>query len=201
MKKIKLFLKQHSSKIIATVLCVFLLIPCFSLYAFAADDDTSSSYTDSFTDVWTGIGNWIVQSIGSVQGVFYDSTGISIMTILNPDRSIVYDGSTFYVALDPEGSLFDIMTDIYINGIGFNSDLVTENTVSIDNVSYDATFLGDELLFLTDTVDYSVYVNSAATIGAPGGLTFLGTLAVIAVAIALILLLIMVIHRFLSLRS
>lgn len=196
MKKIKQLLKKRGPRILAFVSCFLVLISCFSLSAFAVDEIPSP--TDSITDVWTGVWNWIIGSFGSVQGVFYDGSSTSIMTILNPESSFVYEGVTYYEPLDYLNVPYE---EFYLNGLLFWSEGNTFEQITIDGIVYDTMIVGSSIAVLIDDANSIMYFNPAITIGPPGGLTLLGTLAVIGLSIALVLLLIMVIRRFLALRS
>lgn len=154
--------------------------------------------TDSITNVWTGIMNWITSSFNTVQGIFITGgVGTPISTVLDFNDSVMVDGTTFY-HISP-----DYTGDLYYNGILFNISAV--NFVQADGYSL-GYYDGLSIIYAPSPIsDSNLYMANmpslTLTAGQPYQLTLLGTLAVIGLSIALGFFILGVIQRFLRLRG
>lgn len=212
MKKLIKKLKKSNvlKKITVFSVITMILISSLTVSSFAVDEDVSAANEEvnSISDTWTSIMNWITSSLGSVQGVFYNSDFVptafgdipgssGLKTVNLPELSV---GDSIYVRLDaPSASgIFE----------AYVTDTYPDNTAELYLLF--STPEGDLLLaeFNRTTPSGYGWTTSSAAVGAftgysydLGGLTFLGTLSVVGVAIAIIFLLISVIINFLKLRG
>lgn len=149
--------------------------------------------TETITNVWTGIIDWLTSSLNSVQGLFI-SNDSSIASILDFNDSLDIDGNVYYRFTNDD-------VNVYYNGIDisvyFGKELGVYDNIYIFGVDDSVP------LIAINSDNASAYLRNLPelTVAGTPQLTFLGTLAVIGLSIAFAMLLIMVIKRFLSLRS
>lgn len=213
MKKLLKKLKKNQllSKIAALFTICMILLSSFTVSSFAADED---EFTNSITEVWTGVTDSIFSLFGSAQGVFFGSgdfvslqygTPISLLgsqlyPILNfPNADVGDELSISYLSSDDPVPfpliIYDSSYD-FESGLGFTKVAV----VFEGQDSFPIAFYQPSVLDSTYDGWYSVYPLDAV-ISSSFSLTFLGTLAVIGVAFSIILLLVFVISRFIHLRG
>lgn len=221
-KELKIFQKTS-----CLVVVFMLLFSTFSVSVFAAEEGTEaadqSSETESITDVWTAVMDGIMDLIGSAQGVFYSSDvdflefgspviysdlGLTLYPILNfPDVPI--DSSIPITIIVGDQSL---SCSLFI--YDYNNDdpllpgylyskvavLVSSDGLMEPFAFYDIC-LGSSSNVLVPGWSCSYGESLDAIVSSSSGLTFIGTLAVLGVALAVILLLVYVVVSFIRLRG
>lgn len=212
--------------------------PIYSYLQYIVLTPLTPSYSEPITNVWTGLTEWFVGALGSVQGLFTTRSSGSVILeagtysfnpILTdfPSTSNVSYGYS-YTSEDVDVPLGIGFLDNYLFGsepvsgeffgVCYNNEFVDPVYFNgnIGNHTYTG-WLGDGTPITIEitnnqTVDkvYSDWFvkntdylqHHDAPLSAGGyELTFLGTLAVIGVSISIAFLMIMVIRRFLALRS
>lgn len=226
MKKLMKKIKSNKliPKLVAVLTICMVLLSSLSVSAFAADDEVSAANeeTESITDVWTDVMNWITSSLSSVQGVFYNE-GLSSFEFtavgdpISTSSGIYYRVEGIPVLTSPVGyEGFVSVGNVTLPSI-FGFDYSDGSLIGV--VSYVgsgvtlAYYLPDNSLipelssgwYMTEgnamiNNQFLTYTFSPSASNA-SGLTFLGTLAVIGVAIAIAFLLLALISRFLRLRG
>lgn len=155
----------------------------------------------TITSVWSGILNWMISSLGSVQGVFINS-GIYYYVNEYPEFTFSYDGNSYgsidydeffsYRYLWYDGNRIDSLSEL-------TQIVITINGYQFGAYSYDGTVLA-----FSDGSNYWAIDNGLLGVSnsaEPSSLTLLGTLSVIGLSIAVVFLLIGIIQRFLKLRG
>lgn len=220
MKKMMKKIKSNSfiSKTIAILTICMVLMSSLSVSVFAADDDVSAANeeTESITDVWTDVTHSIMSLLGTAQGVFYGSSGS--LPLEYGDPVPLLSGFNLYPITNfPSlalGDQFSItITEDDLNQ-PFSAVIVDSSYESGDDlISFTLGALalapdgGTLFAYYNPVIDNSSFegwysiVPLGLSLSTGFSLTFLGTLAVVGVAIALIMLLVYVISRFLRLRG
>lgn len=221
MKKMMKIIKSNSfiSKAIAVLTIFMVLLSSLTISSFAADDEVSAANeaTDSITDTWTSVMNWITSSLSSAQGVFFGSSSSTNSIVLNSsDLSVTTSPDTLYYIYLPDldystavsgqtytfifsGISYDLVFDSSSNGLMFTGDILVACPYDEENIF--GVQPNTWVLFLDEPFSGTVTLTSPFPFVSGSQLTFLGTLAVIGVAIAIAFLLISVISRFLRLRG
>lgn len=175
-------------------------IPGFNMFLILVPVDVYvPTPTESITNVWTALLGWLTSSLSSVQGLFYGDT-LTPLTFPNLNNYLTYDG-TDYVYYDWYAVVKDM--NIYYDGHKINESNIVNSEVVVNGITYvglnyDGTLVG---FVKPNTGETYLLNNGLLASGSDAQLTLLGTLAVIGLSFGLAMLLIMVIKRFLSLRS
>lgn len=163
---------------------------------------TPPTPTESLTNVWDGILNWITTSISSLQNVFWqEGTVIDFNSDVDTSDAITINDTVLYKSSFPfltDGAHM-VVNDTVIPGDEIFGDIVVVDSVEFYAISYDDVvlfaFASDGVVYTNSDVDFYLAYSPTA------GLTLLGTLCCIAVAISVVFLLIGTIVNFLKLRS
>lgn len=211
-----------------TVACL-LLFYMTSVSVFAAEGDEAAAQpqeTESITDVWTAVMDGIMDLINAAQGVFWGST--SITSLIIDDSFLAYNA--YYPVLNfpsvSVGDSFDVFISDSSGRLGVGSLTIYGSDYVVDDLAFSFSMVavityeeeGEVLslpLFFFDLVPFSGeslpnpsvwLISSSLTyltfyFSSSSGLTFVGSLAVLGVAIAVIMLLVYVIVSFIRLRG
>lgn len=231
MKKLMKKIKSNKliSKLVAVLTICMVLLSSLSVSAFAADDEVSAANeeTESITDVWTGVTDSIMSLLGTAQGVFVSNGGLIFFDYVPIDGTFISSVPNFPslsvgdyltvfgnnevstetiegVVLDPSDPL---LYDLDVNGLNsFDSTfcILFEGSATplfYFNAVYDGSLGAPSGLVSGWSSNSPPFNPILGYISSGSSLTFLGTLATVAVAIALIMLLVYVISRFLRLRG
>lgn len=177
---------------------------------FNAFENVPSS-TESLTDIWTSILNWITGSLSSVQNVFFTSASQTSGSITLTSTGDIYTADLGFIP--SAGDSFTLFFTVFGESVSLDFVFEFNDDIGDSFLTAESTFDNYFIRILNESGTSIIYLNTSVPgdfngnsfdytyFSGSGSLTFLGTLSVVGVAIAIILLLISVVINFLKLRG
>lgn len=226
-KELKIFQKTSCLMVVFMLLFSTFSVSVFAAEG-ESEAAAQSTETESITDVWTAVMDGIMDLINAAQGVFFETSGgsysleygdpvststlnLSFYPVLNfPDLPV---DSSFQITMIPPygdsltGSVLIVGPDsviVGLNGISFSKAAVSvQPDGSLSPFAFYDVRLGDSSsIFISGWSSFFGPDDVEIIVGSSSfELTFIGTLAVLGLALALILLLVYVVVSFIRLRG